>query len=96
MSEKNEYEEKNPSGFKRIYPVKSETYEKLEGQAIKLFEEENRMKSSKGSPIKGSEQELMSQTKSQRSPSEGKKKSVIKKNNSCQEGNIILKKMPYS
>lgn len=38
MSEKNEYEEKNPCGYKRIYPVKSEMYERLEAQAIKLFE----------------------------------------------------------
>ena len=96
MSEKNEYEEKNPCGYKRIYPVKSEMYERLEAQAIKLFEQENRMKASKGSPIKGSEQECVSPMKCQRSPSGGKTGSMMKKNNSYQEGNILLKKIPYS
>ncbi len=38
MSEKNEYEEKNSCGYKRIYPVKSEMYERLEVEAIRLFE----------------------------------------------------------
>lgn len=54
------------------------------------------MKASKGSPIKGSEQELGSPTKCQRSPSGGKTGSMMKKNNSYQEGNILLKKIPYS
>jgi hypothetical protein len=54
------------------------------------------MKASKCSPIKGSEQENSSSGKYQRSPSGGKTGSMLKKNNSYQEANILLKKIPYS